>query len=451
MTTQYRSAKRSLAVSVAAGLMCLLGLAAPVGAASATFGAGTASSSFAKGVVFTQPVSGASFVEADIVITLPGDIGPGVVKLKSPGSPLKYTLDTSAGQLQPNTKVSAHFQLLFADGTSQDGPEIKVTYTDDRFTWKTKAGSLVTLHWYQGDDSFAQQALAMGEKGIAKSAAFLGVTETAPIDFFVYPAQAPFYDALGPGTRDNVGGEANTVTRTLFALIPPSDMNYASTVVPHELTHVVFDDGTTNPYHAPPRWLNEGIAVYLSQGYDSSDKQLVSQAARSKTLTPLKGLIGEFPTTADEFYLAYAESVSAVDYMVRKYGQASFQKLVKAYTTGASDDEAFVAAFGVDTTAIGTAWLADNGIASTPSFGPQKAPAGPVPPGWDGSGSSGGTGSGPTASPGDGTSGNTNSGTAAVKSETGMLIAAGLAAAGLLLLCAAGFVHARERDARPRL
>jgi hypothetical protein len=449
MITKRQSAKRRLAVSVAAGLMCLLGLAAPVGAASAAFGSGTATSAFAKGVVFTQPVSGASFVEADIVITLPGDIGPNVVKLKNPGSPLAYTMDTSAGQLQPNTKLSAHFQLLFADGTDQQGPEIKVTYTDDRFAWKTKAGSLVTLHWYQGDDSFAQQALAMGETGIAKSAAFLGVSEKAPIDFFVYPAQAPFYDALGPGTRDNVGGEANTVTRTLFALIPPTDMNYASTVVPHELTHVVFDDGTTNPYHSPPRWLNEGLAVYLSQGYDSSDKQLVSQAAKSKSLTPLQGLIGEFPTTADEFYLAYAESVSAVDYMVRKYGQPSFQKLIKAYATGASDDEAFTAAFGVDTAAIGAAWLADNGITSTPSFGPQKAPAGPLPPSWGGSGSTtGGAGSGPSAGTGGGTTGG---GTTASKSESGLLIAAGLAVAGLLLLCVAGLVHVRDRDAQPRL
>ena len=40
-------------------------------------------------------------------------------------------------------------------------------------------------------------------------------------------------------------------------------------VVPHELTHLVFDTAVTNPYHFPPRWLNEGLAVYLSEGYDA--------------------------------------------------------------------------------------------------------------------------------------------------------------------------------------
>jgi hypothetical protein len=37
-------------------------------------------------------------------------------------------------------------------------------------------------------------------------------------------------------------------------------------VVPHELVHLVFDTAVKNPYHFPPRWLNEGLAVYLSEG-----------------------------------------------------------------------------------------------------------------------------------------------------------------------------------------
>jgi len=454
MFMRGRSTAHCVLALLAAGLLGLLALAAPVSAVSVGFGSPTATSAFGKGVVFTQPVSGASFTEADIVLTLPGDIGPSVAKIKNPGASLTYTFDTSTGQIQPNTKISAHFQVVFADGTTQQGPEVKITYSDDRFGWQTKTGTYVTLHWYQGDDAFAQQALTMGENGISKSAKFLGVTETKPIDFFVYADQQPFYDALGPGTRENVGGEANTVTRTLFALIAPTDLGYASTVVPHELTHVVFDDGTTNPYHAPPRWLNEGIAVYLSEGYGSSDKSLVSQAAKSKTLAPLQGLIGQFPTTADEFYLAYAESVSAVDYMIRKYGQTTFQKLVKTYSTGASDDEAFTAAFGVDTAAVNKGWLADNGITSTPSFGPQAAPAGPVPPGWTTSGGSQGgpSASQPAAGSSAGTSGpGSGGGSGHGSGEAGLLIAAVLALGGIVLLGVAGLTHARGRDAQPRL
>ena len=42
-------------------------------------------------------------------------------------------------------------------------------------------------------------------------------------------------------------------------------------------------------------------------------------AAADGTLIPLDGLIGQFPTTADRFRQGYAESVSAVDYIVRTY------------------------------------------------------------------------------------------------------------------------------------
>ncbi|MGD0863871.1 MAG: peptidase MA family metallohydrolase [Candidatus Limnocylindrales bacterium] len=400
---------RIVRVAIAAAVLAAAAIgagAASVGAASITFGTPTASSSFGKGVDFEQPYSSSGDLrEADIVISYPGSFGPSVVKLENPGtSSLTYELDTSAGQLQPNSQLVAHFQVTFADGTVENGPDIHITYLDDRFQWRTITGKIVRLHWYDGDSSFAQQALQMGEQGIAKAESFLGFTETAPIDFYIYADQTSFYDALGPGTRENVGGEANPDTRTLFALITPDELSYASTVVPHELTHVVFADVTRNPYHYPPRWLNEGIAVYVSQGFDSSDRQLVKQAASNGSLMPLAALQGEFPTTADRFYLAYAEAVSAVDFFVRTYGQADLDKLLKAYGTGDSDDEAFSAAIGIDVTAFDTAWQKANGVSGLKSFGPQPAPTGPLPPGWTATGLTGSAaaataGAAPTASP----------------------------------------------------
>ncbi len=90
--------------------------------------------------------------------------------------------------------------------------------------------------------------------------------------------------------------------------------------MPHELTHLVFDTAVKNPYHFPPRWLNEGLAVYLSEGYTDAWRAAVTNAVRADGIIPLDGLAGQFPTTRDQFFLAYGESVSAVDYLVRKYG-----------------------------------------------------------------------------------------------------------------------------------
>ena len=377
--------------AVVAGSAAIGAGAGPARAASIAFGTPTASSTFGKGIDFTQPYTGAAGIaEVDIVIQYEGAFGISVAKVENPGSTtFEYSVDTSSGEVEPNTRLVAHFEVTFSDGSVQDGPDISVTYMDDRFTWRTKTGTLVTIHWYQGSDAFAQQALNIGEDGIAKAAEFLGYAETEPIDFYVYADQQPFYDALGPGTRDNVGGQANTQTRTLFALVAPDELAYAASVVPHELTHVVFDDVTGNPYHYPPHWLNEGIAVYLSQGYDSSDRGRVEAAASSGTLMPLAAIRGQFPTTQTQFYLAYAESVSAVDYFIRTYGHDDLAKLVQAFGEGVSDDEAFAAAIGMGVDAFDKGWQAAEGVAATPSFGPQPAPTGPIPPGWTASGLSG--------------------------------------------------------------
>ena len=217
------------------------------------------------------------------------------------------------------------------------------------------------------------------------------MTEDEPIDFFIYADEDAFYDALGPGTRENVGGQANADIRTLFALIPPREIDdaWVAEVVPHELVHLVFDTAVENPYHFPPRWLNEGLAVYLQRGLRRErPRRRRGARPRDGTLIPLDGLTGQFPTTADGFFLAYAESVSAVDFLIRTHGQDALLELIDSYAEGRTDDEAFSAAIGVDVAAFDAAWLADLGAEAPTGSGPQPAPPGPLPAAWTGTAAS---------------------------------------------------------------
>ena len=190
---------------------------------------------------------------------------------------------TEVGHILPNSTFDYWFQALLPDGQIVEGPHATFTVADDRFKWQSLKGKTVTLHWYTGDQAFAQHALEIGDQAIDDAAALLGVEKVRPVDFFIYDAEPPFRDALGPGTRENVGGQANAEIRTMFGLIGPSEIgsDWVRTLVTHELTHLVFADAVDNPYHYPPRWLNEGLAVYLSQGYDDSDRGAVADAARS--------------------------------------------------------------------------------------------------------------------------------------------------------------------------
>lgn len=376
------------------GLVALLGLAgavAPVRAAAPTFGTPQLEGSFGQPITATQPITVDPRPDRiEVLIATADDPAPlvrEVDRVSSGSTTLRYVLDPADGHIAPNTPIRVRWRIT-TGATTVLGPEARLVLVDRRFDWRVATGDLVRVHWYEGDDAFGQRALRIGEQAVRDTAKLLGVTEKDPIDFFIYADQGAFYDALGPGTRENVGGQANTDIRTLFALIPPSaiDAAWVENVVPHELVHLVFATAVENPYHFPPRWFNEGLAVYLSVGNGPDDRSAVERAARDGDLIPLDGLVGQFPTSASGFGLGYSESVGAVDFLIRTHGQDAMVALVRSYRDGRTDDEAFSAAIGQTTAQFNDAWLASLGASPPTRRGPQPAPAGPQPKAWGGTG-----------------------------------------------------------------
>ena len=94
---------------------------------------------------------------------------------------------------------------------------------------------------------------------------------------------------------------------------------------------------------------------------------------KNDELIPLVALYGQFPTDYDRTLLAYAESVSAIDYLVRTQSQETLVSLVNAYADGLTDDEAFTRALGQDLAAFQAGWLADLG-ATSPSSSARSPP-----------------------------------------------------------------------------
>ncbi len=376
------------ALALAGLLSVLLVSPPPALAAEPSFGTPTAEASFGRSVEVRQPVSGLGPLRrAEVLLWFADGAIPSVrtVSTPAPGSTLlRFALDLRADHLLPNTPITARWRLTGEDGESWLGPPVRVVYADDRFRWQSRSGRLVRVHWVEGDAAFGARALRIAEEAVAAAEALFGVREERPIDFFIYPDEDSFYDALGPGTRENVGGQANAEIRTLFAQIGPGllDSAWVGVVIPHELTHLVFDTAVRNPYHFPPRWLNEGLAVYLSEGYGPDDRAAVTAAVRDGSLFPLAGLTAQFPTRREAFFLAYAESVSAVDFLVRRFGRDALVALVRAYAGGVTDDEAFSTALGLDLATFEAAWLADLGAPAPTRYGPRPAPAGPIPEAW---------------------------------------------------------------------
>lgn len=387
--------RRGAALALAAAL-AIAGVATlPEAArgADATFGTPGAEAAFGESLTFRVEVTlDAMPARVELELWFPGALGPYLVPIDVRGTgrqALEHRwLIAADGHIAPNTEIRSRWAVHARDGSVARSAFATVRYVDTRFRWQTLEGEIVRVHWHEGSAAFGRRALAIGERAVAETAALLGVEEREPIDFFIYANTAQFREALGPGTRENVGGQAHADIRTLFALIGPGQIDdaWVSIVIPHELVHLVFDTTVRNPYRFPPVWLNEGLATYLSEGYTASDRRRVERAVADGSLIPLYALVGSFPRQGDRIPLAYAEGASAVDFLVRTHGRDALVALVRAYRDGVTDDEAFERAIGMDAAAFQAEWLADLGAADPVRYGPQPAPPGPLPPGWAGPG-----------------------------------------------------------------
>jgi hypothetical protein len=458
-----------LARTSGALLLLAATVAVPVRAAGGVdFGTPEAKVSYNDSIEFTVPITTTAALDrAELWLRFPGTIGPFVTVVPTPGTASKtltYRLDlTGEGHIVPNTDIVATWAAYPAGSSTPvlSAPQT-IHYRDTTHDWKSLATDLVTVHWYDGTQSFGQRALDMADQSVRHTASFLGVEVKEPIDFYIYADQPALLEALGPGTREWVGGTSRSDIRTLFALIGPNEISDRgiSVVVPHELVHLVFDSAVDNPFRGPPLWLNEGLAMYLSEGYTADSRSTVESSARSGELIPFRALSGSFPTDSTRTHLAYAEVASAVDYMVRTYGPKALVALATAYKDGPTDDEAFTKAFGVDLGTFQAGWLADLGATAPSAYGPQPNPTGPVPPGWGvtppspapGATPAAGGGASPsaTAAPAVGASpaapaGQAN-GPAVGRDERGLALAAVVV---VVIIVFAGLLVARRRTAGP--
>lgn len=379
---------RQMVVALTISLAAVLGLSLPTFAqANVAFDAPTASGAFGEPITFETTFSSE---EAPLRVELLASVGTDPERQVSlaavePIGPDRWQARiVQGGHVVPNTTYRYRFRFVGRDGDVL-GPEASHRVDDDRYDWEKLAGDVVTVWWHRGDEAFARRALEIAEDAVASAATLLGVDEVAPVDFIIYSDSRGFRQAMGPATRENVGGQAHPSIRTLFGLIEPRQISsdWVEELVIHELSHLVFDEAVGNPYSYPPRWLNEGLAKFLSTGYTDGDLRQVLGAASAGTIIPLDGLGGQFPTRPGRFGLAYAESVSAVDHFVATYGQEQLVKLITSFADGIGLDAAFVAATGHDFKAFDDAWLASLGAERPEPYGPRPAPPGNVPDAWD--------------------------------------------------------------------
>jgi hypothetical protein len=218
------------------------------------------------------------------------------------------------------------------------------------------------VHWY-GDAE--QQARRFGELtagGVDRAEQLLGTQLAGPVDVFVYDSQEEFFGALGPGAREWTGAATYPEIRTIFMWLGGGSEAYLERAMVHEVTHVVFQDATDNPFHEPATWINEGIAVWSETQDAGDERSIVEDAARAGGLFSFDAIAERFPIGDRAASLSYAQGTTMVDTIIDRYGPKAMSRLTAAYRDGASDEEALEMATGISADALYADFYAAFGV-----------------------------------------------------------------------------------------
>ena len=125
-------------------------------------------------------------------------------------------------------------------------------------------------------------------------------------------------------------------------------------VIAHEITHAVIFRILGPNATALPLWVNEGLAKYESETFTGNDNVLVADAASNGTLIALHDLGSAFPKNHTD--LAYAESASAMRYLVKRHGKSAPRAMLAELSTTGSFDKAILKATGDTEDAFVSQW-----------------------------------------------------------------------------------------------
>ena len=327
------------------------------------FGDLSADSTYGQEIRLEVELEGGAPDGLELLVRTPGDESSNVFPVEPSADGASYVWNTAANYVVPNTLVTYQWRAIDGD-TVTLSEEATIRYEDDRpgLDWQEAELGQATVHWYGDAEGQARRFGELTAQGVARAEELLGTELAGPVDVFVYDSRDEFFGALGPGVREWTGAAAYSELRTIFMWLGGGSPSYLEVAMLHEVTHIVFNDATDNPYHEPARWLNEGIATWSETSEGADERSMVALEAGGAGLFAFEGITEQFPIGERGGRLSYAQGTTMVDLIVDRYGEDAIAAMAAAYREGASDDEALEAGTGIPADELYAAFFAEFGV-----------------------------------------------------------------------------------------
>jgi hypothetical protein len=259
------------------------------------------------------------------------------------------------GGLPPGTTINYWWICKDASGAVIETAPKGLNFDDTRFQWKKIQKDLITLYWYEGSDSFAQEIMTASQDAVARLGTETGAVLKEPIRLYIYSGPADLQGSM-IFPQEWTGGVAFTRYGCIAIGISTLNLAWGKRAITHEITHLVTHQMTLNPYNDIPTWLEEGLAMYNEGPMQQTFTSALTIAINSNSLLSVQTLASPFSALTDISYLSYAESYSIVDYLIRTYGKDKMFQLLETFRQGSTYNGALQKVYGIDTKSLNTAW-----------------------------------------------------------------------------------------------
>ena len=259
------------------------------------------------------------------------------------------------GGLPPGSSIDYWWTVEDANGDRVKTAPIQVQFDDNRYPWHSVTEDMVTIYWYEGKKSFAQELMAAAQQALARLTVDTGAELDKPVKIYIY-ANARDLRGSMIYPQEWTGGVAFTRYGIIAIGIAPGNLHWGKRTIAHELAHVVINQVTFNPYSSLPTWLSEGLAMYAEGELEPEYTSYLSRAVAEGSLLSVRSLSSPFSAYAEESHLSYAQSYSLVEFLVSSHGQGKMLELLKTFKQGSSYDGALEKAYGFDMDGLDSLW-----------------------------------------------------------------------------------------------
>ena len=266
------------------------------------------------------------------------------------------TIDLRSSFVPGGVEVEVLWRVPLADEGFAESDTSTVSWFDDRWEWQTIASSQVTVHYVDLDPSFAQTVLDSAQGTVTDLERRFGLERSVPIAIWIYSSAEAFRGAQQPNSREAIAAASYPGFHLITAIIPNGDIREVGRVIPHEISHQILGQATSNPFTQPPLWFDEGLATHYQIGGTEGFLEMVIRARERGILFDLGSLEVSFPYASDKATLAYATSWSAIAYIREVHGDDGIAAMIAAFATGAPYPEAIHQALHMSRDELNLEW-----------------------------------------------------------------------------------------------